>query len=228
MLIVTDGVMQIGWATKQSKFLNHDGCGIGDDEYSIAYDGCRQLIWYNAQSKSHGQPCWRAGDTLGLLLDIDNYSIIFYLNGKALPASRQLFKHAKTGFFAAASFMSFQQCEFNFGAKPFRYPPSFLFNSFNDHGVLSSEEKVVLPRPKKFEILQNFDVSDNACTLCFDNEANTELRECGHRGFCDNCVVQLDKCPICRTEISHLKIDPPEISTPHCDPEAVNSPRVCV
>lgn len=37
--VVTPGVMQIGWATKNSKFLNHDGFGIGDDEYSIAYDG---------------------------------------------------------------------------------------------------------------------------------------------------------------------------------------------
>ncbi|KFM72317.1 RING finger and SPRY domain-containing protein 1, partial [Stegodyphus mimosarum] len=39
--IVTSGVMQIGWATKNSKFLNHEGYGIGDDEYSLAYDGCR-------------------------------------------------------------------------------------------------------------------------------------------------------------------------------------------
>jgi hypothetical protein len=39
VLIVTSGVMQIGWATKNSKFLNHDGYGIGDDEYSQAYDG---------------------------------------------------------------------------------------------------------------------------------------------------------------------------------------------
>ncbi|KAK0062575.1 RING finger and SPRY domain-containing protein 1, partial [Biomphalaria pfeifferi] len=57
--IVTDGVMQIGWATKDSKFLNHDGCGIGDDEFSMAYDGCRQLIWYHAQSELHTHPCWK-------------------------------------------------------------------------------------------------------------------------------------------------------------------------
>lgn len=53
--------MQIGWATKESKFLNHEGFGIGDDEYSIAYDGCRQLIWHNASSYPHNHPCWRAG-----------------------------------------------------------------------------------------------------------------------------------------------------------------------
>lgn len=38
-----------------------EGYGIGDDEYSCAYDGCRQLIWYNARSKPHAHPCWKEG-----------------------------------------------------------------------------------------------------------------------------------------------------------------------
>ena len=32
--MLSGGVMQIGWATKDSKFLNHEGFGIGDDEFS--------------------------------------------------------------------------------------------------------------------------------------------------------------------------------------------------
>ncbi|VDP06139.1 unnamed protein product [Soboliphyme baturini] len=60
-LIVTPGVMQIGWATKNSKFLNHEGYGIGDDEYSVAYDGCRQLLWHNASSQSTNHPMWNSG-----------------------------------------------------------------------------------------------------------------------------------------------------------------------
>ncbi|KAK2188973.1 hypothetical protein NP493_119g10019 [Ridgeia piscesae] len=59
--VVTAGVMQIGWATKDSKFLNYEGYGIGDDEYSVAYDGCRQLIWYNAHSEKHTHACWAPG-----------------------------------------------------------------------------------------------------------------------------------------------------------------------
>jgi hypothetical protein len=34
VLLLSAGVMQIGWATKASKFLNYEGFGIGDDEYS--------------------------------------------------------------------------------------------------------------------------------------------------------------------------------------------------
>ena len=53
----------------------------------------------------------------------------------------------RSGLFAAASFMSFQQCRFNFGNKPFRFPPRDIeFQNFNDHAVLSAEDKVVLPR----------------------------------------------------------------------------------
>ncbi|NXR08912.1 RSPRY protein, partial [Semnornis frantzii] len=92
--VITSGVMQIGWATKDSKFLNHEGYGIGDDEYSCAYDGCRQLIWYNARSKPHSHPCWKEGDTIGFLLDLQEKQMIFYLNGNQLPAEKQVFSSA--------------------------------------------------------------------------------------------------------------------------------------
>ncbi|XP_044289975.1 RING finger and SPRY domain-containing protein 1 isoform X2 [Varanus komodoensis] len=144
--VITSGVMQIGWATKDSKFLNHEGYGIGDDEYSCAYDGCRQLIWYNARSKPHSHPCWKEGDTVGFLLDLQDKKMIFYLNGNQLPAEKQVFSSAVSGFFAAASFMSYQQCEFNFGGKPFKYPPSAKFSTFNDYAFLTAEEKIILPR----------------------------------------------------------------------------------
>jgi hypothetical protein len=59
----------------------------------------------------------------------------------------QVFGQATSGFFAAASFMSFQQCEFNFGAKPFRFPPQDrAFSAFNDHAYLDDDLKVILPR----------------------------------------------------------------------------------
>lgn len=53
----------------------------------------------------------------------------------------------RIGFFAAASFMSFQQCEFNFGSKSFQYPPvGIQFSAFNDHAALDPEQKIILPR----------------------------------------------------------------------------------
>jgi len=52
----------------------------------------------------------------------------------------------RTGFFAAASFMSFQQCCFNFGARKFQFPPARKFKTFNSCGHLSPQEKIILPR----------------------------------------------------------------------------------
>ncbi|XP_033754657.1 RING finger and SPRY domain-containing protein 1-like [Pecten maximus] len=201
--VITDGVMQIGWATKDSSFLNHEGYGIGDDEYSMAYDGCRQLIWYNAESKTHGHSCWKPGNTVGLLLNLEEKELTFSLNGKCLPPHRDLFEHAKGGFFAAASFMSYQQCEFNFGAsKPYKFPPKDVkFKSFNDHAYLSDEEKIILPRHKKLELLKSLKVHEDSCTLCFDNKATQSLLPCKHMGFCYKCSIQLEICPICRCKI---------------------------
>lgn len=61
--------------------------------------------------------------------------------------SMSIFDIYRSGFFAAASFMSYQQCAFNFGSKPFKFPPKDVdFKSFNDHGYLSDKEKIILPR----------------------------------------------------------------------------------
>ncbi|XP_043242330.1 RING finger and SPRY domain-containing protein 1-like [Amphibalanus amphitrite] len=201
--IVTSGVMQIGWATKNSRFLNYEGYGIGDDDNSLAYDGCRQLLWYNAQARGHGHRCWRPGDVLGALLDTEAAHCVFSLNGDPLPPITDLFSTVSSGFFAAASFMSFQQCRFNFGRDPFRFPPTDRpFKTFNEFGTLSEEERIVLPRQIRLHKLRQMSVKEGACTLCFDNPANIALQPCGHRGFCSTCAGQLEQCPMCRTEIA--------------------------
>lgn len=117
VLLITAGVMQIGWATRDSTFLNHvrnfilalinlltpiwlqEGCGIGDDQFSVAYDGCRKLIWHNAKSEPHSKKCWAAGDVLGCLLDLNKKEVVFYLNGNLLRSCSQIFETAKYACF---------------------------------------------------------------------------------------------------------------------------------
>eukprot|EP00057_Strongylocentrotus_purpuratus_P013268 XP_011667742.1 PREDICTED: RING finger and SPRY domain-containing protein 1 [Strongylocentrotus purpuratus] len=221
--VITNGVMQIGWATKNSKFLNHEGFGIGDDEYSFSYDGCRQLYWYNAKSRTHRHPPWKSGDIVGFLLDLDKKYMAFSLNGNILPPESEVFASAQTGFFAAASFMSFQQCEFNFGLTPFKYPPAGPFRTFNEYAKLTAEEKKILPRHKKMELIHQMSISETACSLCFDKEASVTFRPCGHGGFCPDCAIQLEQCPLCRTIImqrlrsdsSTIGVEPGSTSNPN-------------
>ncbi|KAM3721201.1 RING finger and SPRY domain-containing protein [Dirofilaria immitis] len=205
-LILTSGVMQIGFATKQSRFSNHEGYGIGDDDYSIAYDGCRQLIWHNADFMKIEHDHWKPGDILGCLLNLQDSYVQFYLNGLSLRQPHRAFldkRNKSSGFFAAASFMSFQQCRFNFGLKSFKFPPADIsFKTFNDNGTLSSEQKTILPRQRKIELLAQISIADDACTLCYANSIDTVLKPCGHGGICYFCSEQIELCPLCRETIT--------------------------
>ncbi|KMQ93323.1 ring finger and spry domain-containing protein 1 [Lasius niger] len=186
-----------------------EGYGIGDDEFSLAYDGCRRLIWYNARSeKFHDRPCWKSGDILGCLLDLNKFEIIFSINGVPLKPCIQVFKTVRSGFFAAASFMSFQQCLFNFGNAPFKYPPTDReFQKFNDYATLKPEDKIILPRHIYLDQLRRLSVREDSCTLCFDQRASVRLLPCNHRGFCQRCSKQLIECPMCRATIEEVASD---------------------
>ncbi|XP_026316220.1 RING finger and SPRY domain-containing protein 1-like [Hyposmocoma kahamanoa] len=206
-VIITPGVMQIGWATKNSHFLNHEGFGIGDDLFSLSYDGCRKLVWYKARpTPIKDMPAWRPGDVLGCLIDIPKREVIFSLNGLRLAPCNEIFETTRYGFFAAASFMAFQQCRFNFGAEPFRFPPTDRpFSSFNEHGSLTDEQKMVVPRRIYLEQLRCSSVKEDSCTLCYDDTACCVLEPCGHRGFCSVCTSQLKECPMCRAPIMNVR-----------------------
>ncbi|CAD6197267.1 unnamed protein product [Caenorhabditis auriculariae] len=203
--VLTPGVMQIGLATKRSRFLNHEGYGIGDDESSVAYDGCRQLIWHNAVSTQHEHRTWVPGDVIGVLLNIPEGFVQFYLNGVPLNEPHTTFLDCRLdgeGVFAAASFMSFQQCRFNFGAQPFDFPPAGNFFNFNEDGPpLSQEKKTIIPRKQRLELLMRETVPDDFCTICFSAPGNMKLLPCNHSGFCETCTIMLDLCPLCRGDI---------------------------
>jgi len=208
VLVVTPGVMQIGWATKDSSFLNDDGYGIGDDKFSIAFDGCRRLIWHNAKATSHNLPSWTNGTIVGCLLDLNNEECVFSVNGVETEIYKQVFDNAKDGFFAAASFMSFQQCRFNFGSEPFQYPPNNRkFKNFNDNATLKPQDKIILPRHIYLEKLRKLSVREDSCTLCFDRKGVIRLEPCKHRGFCSKCSSQIKHCPMCRANIEEIVID---------------------
>lgn len=200
--VMTPGVMQIGWATKDSKFLNHEGYGIGDDEFSVAYDGCRQLIWHSAASTPHAQTPWAPGDILGSSLDVAKGRVSFWLNGVALPANLLPSLPSRSGYFAAASFMSFQQCRFNFGSEPFRFAPPGRLRSFQREGRLDSAQRTILPRPRKLAALRADSIPPNSCSICVEQTASISLRPCGHGGFCLSCARQLETCPLCRAPIA--------------------------
>jgi len=129
-MLLTDGLMQIGWCDKKFEGNSNRGEGVGDDEHSIAYDGKRKLKWHNGRAQPFGER-WKAGDVVCCAADLDQGVVKFALNGQwdeSSTAFSSLVFH--DGLMPAASFSKGEKLCFNFGSAPsgFVYaPPSDEF-----------------------------------------------------------------------------------------------------
>jgi hypothetical protein len=47
--LLSEGLLQVGWATERCNFDVSRGRGVGDDNYSYAYDGMRAKKWHGFQ-----------------------------------------------------------------------------------------------------------------------------------------------------------------------------------
>ncbi len=44
---------------------------------------------------------------------------------------------------------------------------------------------------------------DNICVVCLTNPKAVLVKPCNHFALCEECIRQLDECPICRSTIEH-------------------------
>ncbi|XP_051550030.1 E3 ubiquitin-protein ligase RNF123-like [Myxocyprinus asiaticus] len=119
VLISSQGLMQIGWCTLNCRFNQEEG--VGDTPDSYAYDGNRVRKW-NVTTTNYGKS-WAAGDIVSCLIDLDEGTITFCLNGQSLGIA---FSNIKAGlgvaYFPAISLSFKESVAFNFGSRPLRYP----------------------------------------------------------------------------------------------------------
>jgi len=204
--ICTDGVLQIGWASKHCTFDSESGNGVGDDVNSISYDGCRRRVWHCGSSEEYGGRRWQTGkrlhftfqvlndffegDVVGVMIDVEENVLIFSLNGKTLgdalkqitdaPNLRELVQSGEK-LYPAASFMAYQHCTFNFGATPFKHPPTPRFKALNNSGKLTSQERSsYVPRLQRKQP-PPLDDTIPKCTICYDLPPDTILLPCKHK-----------------------------------------------
>lgn len=124
--LITDGVIQIGWADGTFAANSETGDGVGDHARSWAYDGSRQLKWANGQEREFGSS-WEKNDVIGCLLDLDDGKISFTKNGEAMGVAFDGIKCLdignlkQKGFFPAISVEKTEILLVNIGAQPFLY-----------------------------------------------------------------------------------------------------------
>lgn len=122
--LLSDGLMQIGWADASFRCDPVCGQGVGDHLHSWAFDGLRTKKWC-VSCESYGRR-WRVGDVVGVLVDMDLQEMRFYLNGEDLGPAFTNFN--ASDLFPALSLNVRQSVRVNFGESIFRFPPNEIDN----------------------------------------------------------------------------------------------------
>jgi len=120
--IRADSLAQLGWAN--ASFVPRDKSGVGECQHSWGYDGHRVLKWVGVK-KGYGKR-WKVGDIVGVLLNINEKTISFSMNGfLGRPmgvVKRQL--QASGYFRAIISGHPGFAVSLNFGQSPLAYLPA--------------------------------------------------------------------------------------------------------
>src|SRR5699024_508233 len=102
---VTGGSMRIGW-----NVLNNSGA-IGEDQFSLGYDGAEGVVVQNSISTKPANelPRWKPGDVIGCSIDMVNRKFELTLNGKPIQPATDLVFSADAEYKAAVTLAPYQQ-----------------------------------------------------------------------------------------------------------------------
>lgn len=75
---------------------------------------------------------------------------------------------------------------------------------------ISEKEKEITELNNKIKILEeklkNAVPEENQCIICFGYTHKTKvLIPCCHTKYCDDCIMKLDTCSLCRTKVTMIK-----------------------
>uniref|UniRef100_A0A3B4Y787 Ryanodine receptor 2 n=1 Tax=Seriola lalandi dorsalis TaxID=1841481 RepID=A0A3B4Y787_SERLL len=112
--VLTAGEMRVGWA--------RPGClpdqELGSDDQAFVFDGFKVQRWH--QGNEHFGRAWQTGDVVGCMVDLNEHTMMFTLNGEVLlddSGSELTFKdfEAGEGFIPVCSLGVCQVGRMNFG-----------------------------------------------------------------------------------------------------------------
>ncbi|KAJ2706254.1 hypothetical protein FB645_001770 [Coemansia sp. IMI 203386] len=188
--LLSSGLMQVGWCTESCVFLPESGEGVGDDEWSLAYDGFRRRKWHGLGDINHYGERWQAGDIITAELDFDHDQVTFYRNGSSMGVafardddrnnndqdtatvseSINIFRGLGNGriWYPAFSFSSDQGLVFlGAGGGEQNHQPRYVFQRDSD----PSESKECSPSSESDLLVSERDVSIKQCSDIWDPAA---------------------------------------------------------
>ncbi|KAH9252704.1 hypothetical protein BASA81_009398 [Batrachochytrium salamandrivorans] len=123
-IVRTVGIIQIGWASDKCVFDPEAGTGIGDNVHSYAFDGHRIKKWHGTSDDNSYGCAWSAGDTITSVIDLNQGTISFHLNGTSMGIAFSDIDVLQT--WCPAISLTSEQCGyFRFGGPldPLIFPP---------------------------------------------------------------------------------------------------------
>ncbi|XP_030841407.1 uncharacterized protein LOC591592 isoform X2 [Strongylocentrotus purpuratus] len=120
--VKSNGIIQVGWATKQCTFGPEKGLGVGDDLNSCAFDGARCRKWNGPITETLNNEYgleWQVGDVVSCLMDRHG-NASFWLRGINMGVAFQGLD-LNQDWYPACSLSTDQHIRFNFGDSTFRY-----------------------------------------------------------------------------------------------------------
>ncbi|KAF1797965.1 concanavalin A-like lectin/glucanase domain-containing protein [Mucor lusitanicus] len=195
VLLLTDGIMQIGWGTKKCLLSSQDGSGIGDDVHGFAFDTHRCAVWAAGELHSSSSSSTtstfggcKAGDVLGCLLDLDKDYCTFFINGQDHGLSIDVTKTAMA-LYPTISLTGHQHVVANFGSQAWY------------HSVEGAQAVTDAAPPRchtTVEIKQDdvTEINDDGplCNICYAEPINVKLLPCEHDGIGETCAHTLASC----------------------------------
>ncbi|KAI9019287.1 armadillo-type protein [Phycomyces nitens] len=116
VVLDTDGLMQVGWVSDAFEMDPEGGTGVGDDDFSYGYDGCRAKKWHGRSSAyrtSYGQT-WAAKDIITCAIDLNLGELRYYRNGVDMGVAFTELDTSQS-WYPAASLSTGQSLTFKFG-----------------------------------------------------------------------------------------------------------------
>ncbi|KAI8917798.1 hypothetical protein DFJ77DRAFT_320334 [Powellomyces hirtus] len=187
IVLKTDGIIQLGWASNHDDWDPEAGTGVGDDEHSYAVDGHRCKKWHGSaiENNNYGK-AWSIGDVITALIDLDRKQLEYLHNGVSLGIAFSGIEDVP--WHPAISLATGQACGARFGHRldPLQYTPA----GYEPFAVMLDKDLDIIPASTPSPNSRKVDFSTNTVPSARFPPYQFVAR-IGLGGLAEGCIPQM-------------------------------------